>query len=158
LVESTVPASDGEFSLPGPFMFDVNFNEPIDPHSLQASSLVLSGIAGATVTAATVLPDNTTARFTINGISSEGMLGLTLAGVIRDILGNPNSVTFSETYPVDINTVAFPAPLAAQPPLGLLVYGGSAAGLVAPAGDSDSFTLALDAGQTLSVLATPATS
>src|SRR5262249_15522028 len=62
------PFPGGVFTLPGPFTYDVTFNEALDPASVQASDLVLSGIAGAAATGVTVLPDNTTPRFPIGGI------------------------------------------------------------------------------------------
>ncbi len=51
----TTPAAGGLFKLPGPFTFDVEFNEPLSPASVKTTSLTLSGIAGASVTGATVL-------------------------------------------------------------------------------------------------------
>ncbi len=54
-------------------------------------------------------------------------------------------------FAADLGTVAVPLPLAAQAPAGSLVYQGDVAGAVTPSGNWDSYTLALDAGQTLSV-------
>ena len=56
-VTATNPLANGIFTLPGPFTYDVTFNEPIDPASVTTSSLVLSGISGITVTGASVLPE-----------------------------------------------------------------------------------------------------
>src|SRR5262249_49532087 len=49
-VTTTAPPAGGTFTLPGPFIYDVNFNEALAPSSVQTTDLVLSGIAGATVT------------------------------------------------------------------------------------------------------------
>ena len=73
-VTSTVPPASGTFFLPGPFNYDVNFNEAISPSSVQTFDLVVGGITGAIVSAVTVLPGNTTARFTLSGIVDQGTL------------------------------------------------------------------------------------
>jgi hypothetical protein len=98
-VTSTNPGCPGGvFTLPGPFALDVNFNEAFSAGSLQASDLVLSGIAGATVTGVTALNGNTTARFTIGGITTEGKLNASIAaGALTDTFGNP-STAFAAAY------------------------------------------------------------
>jgi hypothetical protein len=50
----------------------------------------------------------------------------------------------------------FPIPLTAVAPLGSLVYDGSVSASIDPAGDSESYTIALDPGQTLSLAVKPA--
>lgn len=154
-VTSTSPSSPtGAFSLPGPFTYDVNFNEVIDPTSVQTSDLTLSGIAGATVSNVTVLPGNTTARFTLSGITAEGALNTTIAaGAMTDQYGNPGAA-FSGSYSVDIGTIAIPTPLTAVNPLGSLVYNSTATGYIG-VGDSDTFTLSVNPSQTITVLVTP---
>jgi len=44
------------FQPPGPasYTYDMNFNEPVDPASVQTSDLHLSGVPGSTVTAVNV--------------------------------------------------------------------------------------------------------
>src|SRR5262249_8321517 len=141
VTSTSPPFPGGVFTLPGPFTYDVNFNEAVDPISVQTADLVLSGIAGATVTSVTVLPGNTTARFTLGGITTEGNLTASIAaGAITDAFGNPGAA-FSALYTSDIGTIAYPTPLAAKLPLGSLVYDPTASGLIGPAGDTDSFTL-----------------
>ncbi|MBI1760867.1 MAG: putative Ig domain-containing protein [Acidobacteria bacterium] len=153
-VTSTVPPVGGVFTLPGPFTYDVNFNEPVDPASVQTSDLALSGIAGATVSGVTVLPGNTTARFTLSGITVEGTLTASIAaGLITDAFGNPGAA-FTANYGVDIGTVPYPTPLLAKNPLGSLVYDPSIAGTINFAGDIDNFTLNLDPNQTLTLVVT----
>src|SRR5262249_56477153 len=61
------PFPGGVFTLPGPFTYDVNFNEAFNPATLQTSDLALSGMAGATVTSVTAVNRDTTARLSIRG-------------------------------------------------------------------------------------------
>ena len=157
-VTSTTPAAGGLFKLPGPFTFDVTFNEPLAPTSVKTTSLVISGIAGAAVTGATVLSGNTTVAFTISGITTEGFLTATIAaGTVTDQFGNPGNA-FTATYATDLGTVAFPVPLVAQAPNGSLIYGRSVAGFIGSTTETDTFTISIDPKQTISVLVTPTTS
>jgi hypothetical protein len=154
-VTSTVPPVNGVFILPGPFTFDVNFNEAINPATLQASDLVLSGITGATVSAVTVLPGNTTARFTLSGITTEGTLTANLfAGDVTDQFGNQGA-TFTGNYSVDLVTASYPTPLSAKNPLGSLIYDPAVPGIISFADDTDTFILNVDPGQTISVKVAP---
>jgi hypothetical protein len=155
VVSTNPPTPNGVFTLPAPFTYDVNFNEPVDPASVQTTDLTLGGIGGAFVSGVTVLPGNTTARFTLAGITSEGALTAGVAaGAITDAVGNPGAA-FSGTYQVDVGTAAYPTPLTAEAPPGSLIYDPSTAGLVNFVGDTDTFTLAIDPGQTITVLVTP---
>ncbi len=154
-VVATAPPVGGVFTLPGPFTYDVTFNEPVDPTSVQIGDLLLGGIGGAFVSGVTVLPGDLTARFTIGGVVSEGELDATIpAGAVTDVFGNPN-LAFSGTYQVDIDTAPFPTPLDAKDPAGSLIYDPAAAGVINFAGDTDNFTLAVDSDQTLTVLVEP---
>ncbi|MCC6125070.1 MAG: M36 family metallopeptidase, partial [Pirellulales bacterium] len=154
-VTATSPAAGSPFTLPGPLTFDITFSKSINPASVTTSSLAISGITGALVTGATVLPGNTTARFTLSGINGEGTLGTSIAaGAVTDASGNP-CAAFTGSYAVDFGTVAFPVPLTAIAPLGALIYDRTTSGMVGPSGDTDTFTLAADPGQTLSILVTP---
>jgi len=152
-VVATAPVVGGVFTLPSPLTYDVTFNEPINPASVQLGDLMLSGIAGSTVTAASVLPGNTTVSFTLN-ISTEGTLTASIpAGAITDVFGNPG-LAFTGGYLVDIAIVPYPTPLLAKSPQGSLIYDRSIAGIIAPAGDTESFTLAVDPAQTLTAIVT----
>ena len=100
-VTTTVPPVGGVFSPPAPgiYQYDVNWNEAVDPTSVQTTDLTLSGTAGATVTAVTVINANTTTRFTLN-IPFGGTLTANIAaGAITDAFGNPNAA-FSGNYTV----------------------------------------------------------
>ena len=99
-VTDTVPPVGGTFDPPGPatYTYDMNFNEAVDPASVQTSDLHLSGVPGSTVTNVQVI-DSDTAEFTIqiNSIFS-GTLTVNLpAGSITDTFGNPNAA-FTGTY------------------------------------------------------------
>src|SRR4029450_13209062 len=67
-VVSTVPAVGGTFSPPAPndYSYDVNFNEPVDPASVQTSDLTVTGNSGPSVTAVSLINGNTTAHFTLH--------------------------------------------------------------------------------------------
>ena len=153
--------------MPGPFTFDVTFNEPVDPASVQTTDLQAYGVSMEYVSAVTVLPGNTTVRFTISAARMEGVLSATIYGAaITDAFGNPG-VTFSATYPVDFGTVPLATAMttngsympnfAAESPLGSLIYDvtATALGSISPYGDTDSFTLPVDPGQTITVVVTP---
>ncbi|HET9218893.1 MAG TPA: PKD domain-containing protein, partial [Terriglobia bacterium] len=154
LVTSTVPPINGAFTLPAPFIYDVNFSEAVNPVSVQTWDLVIGGMTGAVVTSVTVLPGNTTARFTLSGITEQGSLSATImAGGFTDAFGNPNAA-FSASYAVDITTAPYPS-LDGKLPLGSLIYDPTISGIINFAGDSDKFTLNIDPGQTISVILTP---
>jgi hypothetical protein len=150
-VVATAPMVGGVFTLPSPFTYDVTFNEPINPASVQPGDLQLSGIVGSTVTSASVLPGNTTVRFTLN-VPREGTLTASIpAGAITDAFTNPGAA-FTGGYLVDIGTVPYPTPLLAKSPQGSLIYDPSITGIIGSAGDTDSFTLAIDPAQTVTAI------
>jgi hypothetical protein len=152
-VVATVPTVDGVFTLPSPFTYDVIFNELIDPASVQLDDLQLSGIAGSAVTAASVLPGNTTVRFTIN-IPSEGTITARIpARAISDAFGNVGAA-FTGVYLVENGTTPFPMLRLTQNPQGSLIYNSSTAGNIGLAGDTDNFTLTIDPNQTVTVIIT----
>jgi hypothetical protein len=154
VISTNPPFPNGTFTLPAPFTYDVTFNEPIDPASVQASDLLLFGIPGAAVTAVTVLPGNTTARFTLDGVTTEGTLNARLtADVVTDPFGNPGAA-FSAGYAVDVGTASYP-PLTGKDPPGSLIYDASATGVINSGNDTDNFTLRVDPGQTITVVVTP---
>jgi subtilisin family serine protease len=149
-VGSTITAT------PDPVLFDLHFNEPVDPATVQTSDLAISGIAGISVMNAGALPGATTVRFTISRLNIEGTLtACLLARRVSDRFGNPNADELCFTYSVDAPTAPLPSPFSAKAPLGALVYERSDWGVITPAGDSDAFTVALDAGQTITVLVMP---
>src|SRR5262249_8982581 len=58
-------------------------------------------------------------------------------------------------YQVDVGTAPVPTPLTSEAPRGSLIYDTSLAGLINFAQDTDTFTVSLDAGQTVTLLVTP---
>ena len=100
-VVSTNPPLGGTFtpSGPGTYSFDVNFNAPIDPTSVQTSDLLLSGVPGATVTNVNVINGNMTAEFTLNiaDVFAGTLTANIAAGTITDQFGNPGA-GFSGNY------------------------------------------------------------
>jgi Kelch motif protein len=105
-VTTTIPPVGGTFSPPAPgdYSYDVNFNQAVDPASVQTSDLTLTGNVGGRVTAVQVINGNTTAHFTLhfdNGGSVTASIG---AGSITANGCNVNAA-FSGMY-----TVQGPAP------------------------------------------------
>jgi hypothetical protein len=99
-VTDTNPPVGGNFTLPPQDQdLEVNFNEEVDPNSVQTSDLQLSGINGATVTNVIVSPDNMTATFTINFPTLGSLTASIPGGAITDQFGNPNAA-FSGNYTV----------------------------------------------------------
>jgi hypothetical protein len=150
-VVSTTPANGSGVSLPLTTI-DVTFNEPFAAASLGVGDLVLSQ---GSVTAAQML-NASTARFTVGGLTSEGVLTMSMpAAAVTDANGNPIQA-YSGSLILDVGNAAFPTPMAARAPLGSLVYSSQATNVIGPS-DSDTFTLNLDAGQKLTLIARPGT-
>src|SRR5213079_2105159 len=99
-VTTTVPPVGGTFSPPAPgdYPYDVNFNQAIDPASVQTSDLTLTGNVGGSVTAVSV--NGSTATFTLHfnfGGSVTASIG---AGAITANGCNTNAA-FSGNYTVE---------------------------------------------------------
>ena len=101
-VTNTVPPVGGTFSPPAPgtYEYDVNWNEAVDPTSIQASDLTLSGNTGAIVTNVEVINGDTTTRFTLYIPFGGSLTADIAAGAITDQFGNPNAA-FSGSYTVE---------------------------------------------------------
>ena len=98
-VTTTNPPVGGTFSPPAPgdYQYDVNFNQAVDPGSVQTSDLTLTGNVGGSVTAVQVINGNMTARFTVHfnfGGSVTASIG---AGAITARQCNPNAA-FTGNY------------------------------------------------------------
>ena len=101
MVTSTNPSVGGTFSPPAPnnYQYDVNFNEPVDPTSVQTSDLTVNGTSNPSVIGVSVINGNTTARFTLH-MNFGGTLNASIAaGAINDQFVNPGA-TFSGSYTV----------------------------------------------------------
>src|SRR5262249_33511992 len=146
--------------------------------NLSADDFVLFGnVLGVSYTPSGFSFDASGTVVTVNYTSlPEDNYTLTLiAGVaggsnFTDALGNPLDGEFSGTFPsgdgvpggafsigflMDVVTAAYPTPLTAEKPVGSLIYDPSQGGVVNFSGDTDSFTLHVGPGQTITVLLTP---
>ncbi|HZL91929.1 MAG TPA: S8 family serine peptidase [Pirellulaceae bacterium] len=130
----------------------VLLNEAVGAGSVQASDLQLSQ---GSATDVSISGDGKTLTFTLNGITQEGTLSASIAaGALTDAFGNPN-LAYSSSYILDIGTLEYPTPLFPIAPKGSLIYDPAASAFINPADDADSFTINVDAGQTITVLVTP---
>src|SRR5947208_8241889 len=100
-VTDTDPPVGGTFTPPAPgtYTYDVNWNVPVDPSSVAITDLQLSGNAGGTVTAVTVINGNMTTEFTLSFTFGGSVTAHIAAGAITDGDGNP-SADFSGDYTV----------------------------------------------------------
>jgi len=156
-VVDTDPAEGSVEPLPFDSL-EVTFSEPYDPNSVGLDDLTLS--RGTVVDVATPGPSGpSTILYTLAGVDSEDAAGtLTVvmpAGALTDVYGNPMA-PFEGTYYLDWDApVAFPTPLEAKAPLGSLIYDPSVTAWIFDLGDTDSFTLDIDPGQTVTVVVDP---
>jgi hypothetical protein len=152
-VTATTPSAGGVFTIPGTSTFDVTFNEPIDPATAGVDNLTLNQ---GTVTSSVVLPGSTEVRYTIAGLTTEGPMTIRIpAGRLKDQFDNPGFTSFRADYQVDVGTEPITTPLTPESPRGSLIYDTALTGLINFAGDTDTFTVNLDAGQTVTLLVTP---
>ena len=96
-----MPPVGGTFTPPAPgnYNYDVNFNQPVDPASVQDSDLMVSGNSGPSVTGHSLLNGNMTVRFTLH-MNFGGTLTATLgAGAITANTCNGNAA-FTGNYTV----------------------------------------------------------
>jgi subtilisin family serine protease len=153
-VTSTEPADGSAVTLPLGTL-KVHLNEPVLASSIQTGDLVISqgsvesaGLDPADITGKTIL-------FGLSGILSEGTLSASIAaGTLTDEFGNPN-LAYSSSYTLDIGTIPYATPLVPITPLGSLIYDPLMSGIIQPATDTDSFTINVDAGQTITVIVNP---
>lgn len=149
-VTSTNPINGSTVLLPATTL-DLTFNEAFDFSSVSTSDF---SINQGSVTGVTQV-DATTLRLTLSNVVSEGTLNLGLnAGAINDAFGNPGQA-FNASFTLDFGVAPYPVPLQAEAPAGSLIYDPTVSGNIDPVGDTDSFTIQLDAGQTFTVLVTP---
>jgi hypothetical protein len=101
-VTTTDPPVAGTFSpsAPGDYQYDVNFNQAVDPASVQTSDLTFIGNAGGSVRAVSVINGNMTARFTLHFIFGGSVTASIGAGAITAFGCNGN-VAFSGDYTVE---------------------------------------------------------
>ncbi|MCR4411149.1 MAG: S8 family serine peptidase [Thermoguttaceae bacterium] len=151
-VTATDPANASLVTLPMTNLV-VTFDELYDPLSADASDLVLSQgyVDGPPNTS-----DSHSVVYTLAGIVREETLTLNIpAGALTDLYGNPMA-TYSGSLNLDFGTVSLPARFHAHQPLGSLVYETTVSGSIGLIGDTDSFTIDFDPGQTITIVVDPA--
>jgi methionine-rich copper-binding protein CopC len=125
----------------------VQFNKAFDPYTVTASDFQVSQ---GTVVKAVPLTSQSV-DVTLSGVTQDGTMTLTLpAGAMKDTLGVPNAL-FTGTYIIQVNTQPYPTPLQGKDPAGSLIYDPSVTGAINFASDTDTYTLPLAAGQTLTL-------
>src|SRR3989440_861158 len=99
-VTTTIPPDGGTFSPPAPrdYTYDVNFNQAVDPASVDISDLTLTGNVGGRVTAVQV--NGSTAEFTIHFTFGGSVTASIGAGAITANGCNTNAA-FSGSYTVE---------------------------------------------------------
>ena len=148
-VAATTPVNNSAALLPLTTI-TVDFNEPVLAGSLGNNDL---SISQGTVTGFSAL-DSDTVQYTVSGVVNEGQLTFAIAaGNVTDPFGNPN-LAFSGTVTLDVGTAPL-SPLSRVAPFGSLIYAANTSGFVGIVGDTDSFTLDLEAGQVLSIIVVP---
>jgi len=179
-VDTTAPRvisssiQDGATVAVGTLSYTAEFSEELDAAVLAAGDLSLVGThSGAhapsvfsydpATSLLTVefadLPDDSYTLTLLSGTGRfEDLVGNDLDGAPSFPLpsgdGNPGG-DFVVSFIADGDTVPYPVPLAPKPPLGSLIYDPSVDAAIAPGGDTDRFTVDVDAGQTITVLADP---
>src|SRR5439155_7333409 len=156
----------GGIASPGSLSYQVTFSKPMkvsnlssDDFSLQGTSISYSAASSSFKPAGTVLTLNY-ANLPEDIYTLRLVAGTTGGTNFTDPVGNALDGEFSGAFPsgdgfaggnfvagfsLDITTLPFPTPLTAKLPLDSLIYDQVATGLIGPVGDSDSFTLGLDA-------------
>jgi hypothetical protein len=163
VVVSTNPADNGDVTSGNPFTFDVFFSEPMNTSATTSSSFNLHGnFRNADYSAASFSwsPDGTELSITYASLPDDNYTMTLFSGGFQDLVGyflngvgDGTGSDFTSSFNFDIETAqAFPTPLNAVPPLGGLVYDPTLTGVIAPAGDLDSYTISVNAGETITVL------
>jgi subtilisin family serine protease len=148
-VIGTTPADASTVSTPLTFI-EFTLNENFDPASAGVYDLILT--SGRVTNVLVVAAD--TVRYGLADMPDEGPLEFTLrAGALVDEFGNPSQPQ-TVAVMLDAVSVPFPSPLTPLGPLGSLAYGGVRTGFLGDSLDEDSFTIPLDAGQTLAIVGT----
>lgn len=146
---ATTPAAGTIVPLPFTSI-EIDFNEDVDPASVDIGDLALSE---GSVTGFTVI-DSDTIAYDIAGITSDRQLIVQIPkGVVADAFGNPN-LPFTTTLDVDVDTRQA-ADFERMEPLGGLIFSSYSAGRLSSAGDVDRFEFFIEAGQRVAVQVTP---
>ncbi len=161
--------SDGDTLATGAQTLTFTFNEPLDYTDLNFWDVEIRETLSNQVLAFNSVSfayDIETRTVTLETSDlAEGAYILTLASGysgFKDVLGNIldgdndgfSGGDFVLNFSVDTDTLAYP-PMQALPPMGSLVYDPVVEGVIHAAGDVDTYTFSLDAGQKLTVVAAP---
>jgi hypothetical protein len=139
----------------------VTFSQPMDTAFTTSSSFSLLGnYRNVHYAAASFSWDPSGTVLTINYANlPDDTYTLTLfAGGFQNLVGIPLAGDYTANFAVTLGTASFPTPLTPVPPLGDLIYTGSDSHVLATSTDVDDLTLALNAGETLTLIGTPTTS
>ena len=148
-VSASRPTAAGTVTAP-PTSFSITFSSPLDDTNLSAAAFEVNGIPATSVTQ--IDSKTLTFQFDASPVTTPGLQTMSIAaGAFArqsdGLLLSPFSATFSY--------VVFPTPLASVGPAGSLIYRNSVGGSIDFGGDSDSFSLPVASGQTLTLLVTP---
>ncbi|HEV3416877.1 MAG TPA: dockerin type I domain-containing protein [Pirellulales bacterium] len=150
-IDATTPANNSIVALPLTSLI-VHFNEAYAAATIGTSNLTLSQ---GSVTGFSLI-DSQTVQYALSGINNPGTLSIGMVtGAVTDTFGNPGPA-YSGNLLLNGGPTAFPTPLAQVSPAGSLIYQNSLNGSVLFAGNTVPYTLAVAAGQTLSIVVTPA--
>ncbi|UUZ69432.1 Ig-like domain-containing protein [Polaromonas sp. P2-4] len=138
----------------------VTFSEALDPSFLNSANVVLVNTqTGVQVAVSSFTYDAVTRQLRVLfPVLSEAPYRLSLLnGGFRDLAGNRlnGGSDFAVNFQTDTALKAYPTPLIDKLPAGSLIFENMTTGIFHAAGDIDSFTLAFDAGQVLTLELTP---
>jgi hypothetical protein len=176
---TTTSLAPGAVVAPGSLSYQVTFNEPMAVGNLSADDFILHGTVLNGFYAPTSFSYNgsgTVVTVNYSNLPEDNYTLTLVAGVsggsnFTDAVGNALDGEFSGSFPsgdgvpggdfvigfqMDFVTAAYPTPVNSRPPLGGLIYDPPATGVINFPGDTDSFTINLDPGQTITVLVDPA--
>ncbi len=161
-VAPTVVSSsvDGQVFSPAPANITdvVTFSQPMNTTFTTDASFQLYGqYRNQVIAAASFSWDPTGTILTINFAKvPDDVYTLTLfASGFENVVGIPLASNYVSNFTVTLGTAAFPTPLTSIPPLGDLIYTGSDSHVLATSTDVNSLTLALNAGESLTLIGTP---
>ncbi len=150
-VTFTVPADGSVVTMPFTSL-EVNFNEDVDPASIGTDDVILSQ---GTVIGAAIGGAANVVQYTLDGITQEETLTINMpAGALTDGYGNP-MLPYAGSFILDYDTVPYPVPLEPKDPPGSLIYDHSVSGSIGFISDTDSYTIDLGDGQTITIVVDP---
>jgi hypothetical protein len=150
-VISTDPV-DGSVVTSSVATLRLHLNDAVDPTSVDATDLTVN--KGMVTSATPVIGNPSAIDYRLSGLTPGPLMVVIAAGALSDTDGNPG-LAYAGSFDIDLGTLSFPVPLTAKSPTGSLIYNASASDSIAVADDTDNFSIAVDPGQTFTVLVTP---